>query len=142
MPEGLDGDYYVRPTLFADVDNGMRIAQEEIFGPVLVVIPYEDEDDAVRIANDSVYGLGGGVQTGGRERGTRLARRIRTGGLQVNGAAVDFAAPFGGYKASGIGREYGAICTQEKVEHKDDRGVSSRSTMREPLAAATDQSSR
>ena len=118
MPEGLDGGYYIQPTLFADVDNGMRIAQEEIFGPVLVVIPYDDEDDAVRIANDSVYGLGGGVWTADRERGKQVARRIRTGGMQVNGAARDFAAPFGGYKASGVGREFGAFGLEEYVEHK------------------------
>ena len=117
-PEGLDGGYYVRPTLFADVDNRMRIAQEEIFGPVIVVIPYEDDDDAVQIANDSVYGLSGGIWTQDRQRGMRLARRIRTGGLQVNGAPVDFAAPFGGYKASGIGREFGAVGLDEYIQHK------------------------
>jgi aldehyde dehydrogenase (NAD+) len=119
VPEGLDGGYYVQPTLFADVVPAvMRIAQEEIFGPVLVVIPYEDEDDAVRIANDSVYGLAGGVWTADRERGKHVARRIRTGGLQVMGAAHDFDAPFGGYKASGIGREFGAIGLEEYIEHK------------------------
>jgi acyl-CoA reductase-like NAD-dependent aldehyde dehydrogenase len=117
-PDGLNGGYYVRPTLFADVGNEMRIAQEEIFGPVLVVIPYEDEDDAVRIANDSAYGLGGGVWTTDRERGENVARRIRTGGVSLNGAAHDFAAPFGGFKASGIGREFGAAGLEAYVEYK------------------------
>ncbi|MFF5203249.1 aldehyde dehydrogenase [Micromonospora parva] len=118
VPEGLEGGYYVRPTVFADVDNGMRIAQEEIFGPVLVVIAYEDEDDAVRIANDSPYGLGGGVWTADVERGLALARRIRTGFFTVNGADPGFDAPFGGYKGSGIGREFGAVGLAQYVEHK------------------------
>jgi acyl-CoA reductase-like NAD-dependent aldehyde dehydrogenase len=118
VPDGLEGGYYVRPTVFADVDNGMRIAQEEIFGPVLVVIPYEDEDDAVRIANDSPYGLGGGVWTADAERGLAVARRIRTGFFTVNGADPGFDAPFGGYKGSGIGREFGAVGLAEYVEHK------------------------
>lgn len=118
VPEGLEGGYYVRPTLFADVDNGMRIAQEEIFGPVLVVIPYDDEDDAVRIANDSPYGLGGGVWTADTEHGTEIARRVRTGYFMVNAAAPGFEGPFGGYKASGIGREFGSVGLAEYVEHK------------------------
>ena len=117
-PEGLEGGYYVRPTLFADVDNSMRIAQEEIFGPVIVVIPYEDEEDAVRIANDSAYGLGGGVWTTDPERGLDLARRVRTGFFMVNAAPVGFDGPFGGYKASGIGREMGAFGLTEFVELK------------------------
>jgi aldehyde dehydrogenase (NAD+) len=107
MPDGLDRGWYVRPTVFADVDNGMRIAQEEIFGPVLSVIPYDDVDDAVRIANDSDYGLAGTVWTGDREAGLDVARRVRTGTYGVNTYTMDFAAPFGGYKASGIGREFG-----------------------------------
>jgi acyl-CoA reductase-like NAD-dependent aldehyde dehydrogenase len=114
---GLDG-HYVRPTLFADVDNKMRIAQEEIFGPVLVVIPFDDEDDAVRIANDSEYGLGGGVWTADRERGLSLARRIRTGWFTVNGAPATFDGPFGGYKNSGIGREFGATGLAQYFEYK------------------------
>jgi acyl-CoA reductase-like NAD-dependent aldehyde dehydrogenase len=118
VPEGLEGGFYVRPTLFADVDNSMRIAQEEIFGPVLVVIPYEDEEDALRIANDSPYGLGGGVWTADTERGIALARRIRTGFFMVNAAPVGFDGPFGGYKASGIGREFGSVGLSEYVEHK------------------------
>jgi aldehyde dehydrogenase (NAD+) len=107
MPDGLDRGWYVRPTVFADVDNRMRIAQEEIFGPVLSVIAYDDVDDAVRIANDSDYGLAGTVWTGDREAGLDVARRVRTGTYGVNTYTMDFAAPFGGYKASGIGREFG-----------------------------------
>ncbi|HEY3609688.1 MAG TPA: aldehyde dehydrogenase [Pseudonocardiaceae bacterium] len=118
VPAGLDNGYYVRPTLFADVDNSMRIAQEEIFGPVIVVIPYDDEEDAIRIANDSEYGLGGGVWTTSPERGLDIARRIRTGFFMVNAAPVGFDGPFGGYKASGIGREMGAFGLAEFVELK------------------------
>jgi acyl-CoA reductase-like NAD-dependent aldehyde dehydrogenase len=117
-PDGLEGGFYVRPTLFADVDNSMRIAQEEIFGPVIVVIPYDDEDDAVRIANDSPYGLGGGVWTTNPERGLEIARRIRTGGVRINAAPPSFNGPFGGYKASGIGRENGTVGLTEFIEHK------------------------
>ena len=106
-PDGLEQGWYVRPTVFADVDNHMRIAQEEIFGPVLSVIPYDDVDDAVRIANESDYGLAGTVWTGDREAGLDVARRVRTGTYGVNTYTMDFAAPFGGYKASGIGREFG-----------------------------------
>ena len=107
MPEGLDRGWYVRPTIFADVDNGMRIAQEEIFGPVLSVIAYDDVDDAVRIANDSDYGLAGTVWTADRDAGLDVARRVRAGTYGVNTYTMDFAAPFGGFKASGLGREFG-----------------------------------
>lgn len=122
-PEAPEGDnlkagHYVRPTLFAGVDNAMRIAQEEIFGPVIAAIPYTDEDDAVRIANDSPYGLGGGVWTADREHGLAVSRCIRTGTFSVNGAARGFEAPFGGYKASGIGREYGTAGLTQFTEHK------------------------
>ena len=113
MPDGLDQGWYVRPTVFADVDNGMRIAQEEIFGPVLSVIPYDDVDDAVRIANDCDYGLAGSVWTADREAGLDVARRVRTGTYGVNQYTMDFVAPFGGFKASGIGREFGP----EGLEH-------------------------
>ncbi|MFI6645374.1 aldehyde dehydrogenase [Streptomyces sp. NPDC050504] len=109
VPAGLERGNYVTPTVFADVDTSMRIAQEEIFGPVLVVIPYDDEDDAVRIANDSEYGLSGGVWSTDEEHALAVARRIRTGTVTVNGASVGFDGPFGGFKASGIGREYGAV---------------------------------
>ncbi|WP_182524471.1 aldehyde dehydrogenase [Nocardioides dongkuii] len=107
MPEGLSSGWYVRPTVFADVDNRMRIAQEEIFGPVLSVIPFDDVDDAVRIANDSDYGLAGTVWTADQDAGMDVARRVRAGTYGVNTYSMDFAAPFGGFKASGIGREFG-----------------------------------
>ncbi|MGW3466368.1 aldehyde dehydrogenase family protein, partial [Streptomyces olivaceoviridis] len=118
VPAGLEDGYYVTPTLFADVDNSMRIAQEEIFGPVLVVIPFDDDDHAVRIANDSPYGLGGGVWTADEGRALEIARRIRTGTFSVNGAPFSFDAPFGGFKSSGIGREFGAAGLTQYVEYK------------------------
>lgn len=106
-PEGLDSGWFVQPTVFADVDNSMTIAQEEIFGPVLVVIPFEDEDDAVRIANDSPYGLAGSVYTTDFPKAMEIASKIRTGTYAVNMYAFDPGSPFGGYKNSGIGRENG-----------------------------------
>src|SRR5690606_19058155 len=119
-PEGLDSGWFVQPTVFADVDNSMTIAQEEIFGPVLCIIPYEDEDDAVRIANDSVYGLAGSVYTQDYPKALEIASKIRTGTYAVNMYAFDPGAPFGGYKNSGIGRENGpegieAYCQQKSV---------------------------
>ncbi|MCI3949378.1 MAG: aldehyde dehydrogenase [Acidimicrobiales bacterium] len=117
-PEGHDKGWYVRPTVFADVDNGMRIAQEEIFGPVLSVIPYDGVDDAVRIANDSEYGLAGSVWTGDRDAGLDVARWVRTGTYGVNAYSMDFNAPFGGYKASGVGREFGPEGLDHYVEFK------------------------
>ncbi|MFI9428594.1 aldehyde dehydrogenase [Streptomyces achromogenes] len=118
IPEGLEKGNYVTPTVFADVDNSMQIAREEIFGPVLVVIAYDDEDDAVRIANDSDYGLSGGVWSADEERALAVARRVRTGTMTVNGASIAFDGPFGGYKASGIGREYGAVGLGTYTEYK------------------------
>jgi betaine-aldehyde dehydrogenase len=112
-PAGLDKGWYVQPTVFADVDNSMRIAQEEIFGPVLAVIPYDDLDDAVRLANDSEFGLAGSVWTADTALGLDVARRVRTGTFGVNQYTMDFVAPFGGFKASGIGREFG----REGLEH-------------------------
>ncbi|WP_326715045.1 aldehyde dehydrogenase [Streptomyces sp. NBC_01474] len=109
IPEGLEGGNYVTPTVFADVTNSMRIAQEEIFGPVLVVIAYDDEDEAARIANDSEYGLSGGVWSADEGHALAFARRMRTGTVTVNGAPIGFDGPFGGFKNSGIGREYGAV---------------------------------
>jgi betaine-aldehyde dehydrogenase len=106
-PAGLDRGWYVSPTVFTGVDNGMRIAREEIFGPVVVVIPYDDVAGAVRIANDSGYGLSGSVWTADVERGIDIARQVRTGTYTVNGFTVEFGAPFGGFKNSGIGRELG-----------------------------------
>lgn len=118
MPEGLDTGWYVRPTVFADVDNRMRIAQEEIFGPVLVVIPYDDEADAIRIANDSAYGLGGSVWTSDIEHGIDVARKVRTGTLGINQYMLDFTSPFGGYKSSGFGREFGPEGIEPYIEYK------------------------
>ncbi|MFE5739690.1 aldehyde dehydrogenase [Streptomyces celluloflavus] len=115
---GLEKGFYVRPTLFADVTNSMKIAQEEIFGPVLAVIPFDTEDEAVAIANDSPYGLAGGVWTADPEHGLEVARRIRTGTFSVNGAARDMRTPFGGFKASGIGRECGAAGLSAYTEYQ------------------------
>jgi geranial dehydrogenase len=106
-PAGIDRGWFVEPTVFADVDNASTIAQEEIFGPVLSVIKYDGDDDAVKIANDSDYGLGGTVWSADAERATRIARRVQTGTVGVNGYVIDLNAPFGGVKASGIGREFG-----------------------------------
>ncbi len=117
-PEGLDKGYFVRPTVFANVRTDMTIAQEEIFGPVLAIIPYESEDDAVRIANDTVYGLAGGVWSGDEERARRVARRLRTGQVDINGGKFNPLAPFGGYKQSGNGRELGKWGLEEFLETK------------------------
>jgi acyl-CoA reductase-like NAD-dependent aldehyde dehydrogenase len=117
-PDGLETGYYVRPTVFADVRPAMVIAREEIFGPVLSIIGYDDEDDAVRIANDTEYGLAGAVWSGDPERALRVARRLRTGQVDVNGAAFNPIAPFGGYKQSGTGRELGPHGLEEFLEVK------------------------
>ncbi|ODU07459.1 MAG: aldehyde dehydrogenase [Pseudonocardia sp. SCN 72-86] len=106
-PAGLDRGFFVEPTVFVGVDNGMRIAREEIFGPVLTVTPFDDEDEAVALANDSEYGLGGSVFTADREHGVDVARRVQTGTIGVNGYQLDLAAPFGGIRSSGLGRELG-----------------------------------
>ena len=117
-PEGLDVGYYVRPTVLAHVTNDMAIAKEEIFGPVITLIAYADDDDAVRIANDTVYGLSGFVSSPDKNRARSVARRMRTGMVHVNGAGLDFAAPFGGYKQSGNGREYAEFGLREFLEVK------------------------
>jgi aldehyde dehydrogenase (NAD+) len=118
-PAHLEKGFYVEPTVFVDVDPDSTIAQEEIFGPVLAVIPFEDDDDAVRIANNSIYGLSGGVQAGSIERARSVANRIRTGTLSVNGGVYYGAdVPFGGYKQSGIGREMGVAGFEEYLEMK------------------------
>jgi aldehyde dehydrogenase (NAD+) len=109
----------VEPTLFADVDNSMTIAQEEIFGPVLAVIPFEDDDDAVRIANDSIYGLSGAVTSASEERALAVARRVRSGTIAVNGSIwFSESTPFGGMKQSGVGRENGVLGFEEYTETK------------------------
>lgn len=118
-PADFDKGFWVSPTLFIDVDNSMTIAQEEIFGPVLSVIPYEDEDDAVRIANDSVYGLAGNVASGSLERSLAVARRLRAGFIGLNGTAGYGAdTPFGGYKESGVGRQNGVVGFSQYTEVK------------------------
>jgi aldehyde dehydrogenase (NAD+) len=117
-PEGLERGYFVRPTVFSQVDNSMTVAQEEIFGPVLTIIPYSDEADAVRIANDSIYGLAGGVWSADEERALGVARRMRTGQIEINGGVFNPLAPFGGYKQSGHGRELGHFGIEEFLQPK------------------------
>jgi acyl-CoA reductase-like NAD-dependent aldehyde dehydrogenase len=113
------GGYFFEPTVLADVDNSMAIAQEEVFGPVLCVIPYRDDDDAVRIANDSIFGLSGAVFGADNDRATAIARRIRSGTISINGGLYYGAdAPFGGFKQSGIGREMGVAGFEEYLEGK------------------------
>jgi aldehyde dehydrogenase (NAD+) len=125
-PEGMSKGYFVKPTIFADVRNDMTIAREEIFGPVLCMIPYEDEDDAVRIANDTPYGLSGFVSAGDIERARRVAKRIRSGNVHINNARVDFGGCFGGYKQSGNGREWGEAGLAEFLELKAIFGYTAR----------------
>jgi aldehyde dehydrogenase (NAD+) len=117
-PGAFPKGYFLEPTIFGDVTNDMAIAREEIFGPVLSVIPYDNEADAVRIANDTIYGLAGGVWSGDKERAIRVARKIRTGQVDINGGAFNPLAPFGGYKQSGVGRELGEIGLEEYFETK------------------------
>ncbi|MCP3163357.1 aldehyde dehydrogenase family protein [Myxococcus qinghaiensis] len=118
QPEGLSKGYYVKPTVFANVTPEMTIAQEEIFGPVLAIMPYDDEDDAVRIANSTIYGLAGGVWSEDVERAKRVARRMRTGQVDINGGRFNPLAPFGGYRQSGHGRELGRYGLEEFQELK------------------------
>ena len=117
-PEGITKGYFVRPTIFGSVRNDMSIAREEIFGPVLSIIEYDDENDAVKIANDTPYGLSGYVTSGNVERARRVAKRIRSGNVHINGARLDFGACFGGYKQSGNGREWGEAGLEEFLELK------------------------
>jgi aldehyde dehydrogenase (NAD+) len=121
-PDGLDKGYYVKPTVFADVNNDMTIAREEIFGPVLSIIPYDDDDEAIRIANDTPYGLSGYVSSGDLDRARHVASRMRTGMVHINGADLEALAPFGGYKQSGNGREWGAHGMDEFLEVKSVYG--------------------
>ena len=117
-PEGLERGFYVEPTIFSDVRNDMTIAQEEIFGPVLSIIPYDTEEEAVAIANDSTYGLAGGVWAETEEKAFEVARKLRTGQVEINGGAWNNVAPFGGYKQSGVGRELGEYGFEEFLEVK------------------------
>ena len=126
-PEGISKGYFAKPTVFAGVSNDMTIAREEIFGPVLCMIAYEDEDDAVRIANDSPYGLSGFVTSGDLDRARHVAKRIRSGNVHINGSRVDFAGCFGGYKQSGNGREWGEAGLEEFLELKAIFGYAPRS---------------
>jgi len=126
-PEGIKKGYFVKPTVFANVSNDMTIAREEIFGPVLCIIPYEDEEDAIRIANDTPYGLSGFVTSGNKERAVRVAKRLRSGNVHINGARIDFGGCFGGYKQSGNGREWGEAGLEEFLELKAIFGYGSRS---------------
>ncbi|MAI90979.1 aldehyde dehydrogenase family protein [Ponticaulis sp.] len=122
-PDGLNQGYYAKPTVFSNVSNDMTIAQEEIFGPVLCMIPYEDEDDAIRIANDTVYGLSSYVSAGTVGKAADVAKKIRAGMAHLNGAGPDLMAPFGGYKQSGNGREWGPVAFEEFLELKAMMGA-------------------
>jgi aldehyde dehydrogenase (NAD+) len=122
-PEGFDVGWYVRPTVFSDVNNTMRIAREEIFGPVLTIIPFDDEEEAVAIANDTPYGLAAYAQTGSAERAVRLSRSLRAGAVHINGGAYEYGSPFGGYKASGNGREGGEMGLEDFLETKMVHGL-------------------
>ena len=117
-PDGLNRGYFVKPTVFGNVTNDMAIAREEIFGPVLSILPYKDEEEAVRIANDTPYGLSGYVQSRDVEHAMKVAARVRSGNVHINGSGPDFTAPFGGYKQSGNGREWGELGFEEFLETK------------------------
>jgi aldehyde dehydrogenase (NAD+) len=122
-PEGVTTGWFVKPTIFADVSNDMRIAQEEIFGPVLVIIPFEDEAEAIAIANDTPYGLAAYLQTGDPERALRVAGQLRAGAIHINGGGFNYGSPFGGYKQSGNGREGGLMGLEDYLETKTLHGL-------------------
>ena len=122
-PEGIDAGWFVKPTIFCDVSNDMRIAQEEIFGPVLVIIPFEDEAEGVEIANDTPYGLAAYLQTGDPARAERVAARLRAGAIHINGGGFNYGSPFGGYKQSGNGREGGMMGLEDYLETKTLHGL-------------------
>ena len=122
LPEGIESGYYVRPTVFSDVSNDITVAQQEIFGPVLVMIPYDTEEEAIQIANDTPYGLAGYVQSGDLDHARAVATRIRAGNVHINGASGGFDVPFGGYKQSGNGREWGAHGFTDYLEIKAIEG--------------------
>jgi len=117
-PDGFNRGHYVRPTIFFDANNDMRIAREEIFGPVLTIIPFEDEDDAVRIANDTRYGLAAYLETADDERAERVAGKLRAGQVYINGTECAYGSPFGGYRMSGLGREGGLFGLEDFLEIK------------------------
>ena len=123
-PEGISTGWFVRPTIFMDVSNKMRIAREEIFGPVLVIIPFENEAEAILIANDTPYGLAAYLQTGNQERAERVAGRLRAGAVHINGGGFNYGSPFGGYKQSGNGREGGLMGLEDYLETKTLHGLS------------------
>ena len=118
MPDGLESGFFVKPTVFADVTPDMTIFREEIFGPVLCITSYSSEEEAIELANDSEYGLSGGVWSGDEERAMRVAKMLRTGQVSINGGAFNVTAPFGGYKQSGLGRELGVHGMEEFLEIK------------------------
>ena len=122
-PEGYDTGWFVKPTIFSDVTNDMRIAREEIFGPVLVIIPFDDEAEAIKIANDTPYGLAAYLQTGNLKRAARVAARLRAGAVHINGAGIEYGSPFGGYKQSGNGREGGMMGLEDYLETKTLHGL-------------------
>ena len=117
-PEGFETGHYAKPTIFANVDNSMTIAREEVFGPVLVLIPYSDEEEAIEIANNTAYGLSAYIQTGDIERGKHIARKLRAGMVRINHAPHSYNIPFGGYKQSGNGREWGKYGFEDYLEIK------------------------
>ena len=117
-PDGFETGWYVKPTIFADVSNDMRIAQEEIFGPVLAIIPFESEEEAIKIANDSPYGLAAYLQTGDKDRAQRVYKGLRAGDVHINGGGFNYGSPFGGYKQSGNGREGGEMGIEDYLETK------------------------
>jgi aldehyde dehydrogenase (NAD+) len=123
-PEGVDAGWFVKPTVFAGVSNTMRISREEIFGPVLVIIPFEDESDAISIANDTPYGLAAYLQTGDQDKAERVASRLRAGAVHINGGGFNYGSPFGGYKQSGNGREGGLMGLEDYLETKTLHGLS------------------
>jgi aldehyde dehydrogenase (NAD+) len=117
-PQEFEKGWYVKPTVFADVTNNMRIAKEEIFGPVLAIIPFKDEEEAINIANDTPYGLAAYLQTGDPERAKRVAAKLKAGAVHINGGEFNYGSPFGGYKQSGNGREGGAMGIEDYLETK------------------------
>ena len=122
-PEGFETGWYVKPTIFVDINNTMRIAREEIFGPVLVIIPFETEQEAIAIANDSEYGLAAYVQTGDAARAERVSDQLRAGSIAINGHDTSYGSPFGGYKRSGNGREGGLFGIEDYQELKVRRSI-------------------